>query len=124
MSKKRSRKVAFKEEVEFSNKLRKEENGDTEEPENQERSKCASFGDFILPFVVVESRFKAKHSLDSDEEDEVKEVEKKGLGDEDLAAQEEATIVCHLFIVIYLFVCLFVCLFVYLFVYLLIVEYL
>jgi len=41
----------------------------------------------------VESRFKAKHSLDSDEEDEVKEVEKEGLGDEDLAAQEASTIV-------------------------------
>ena len=41
----------------------------------------------------VESRFKAKHSLDSDEEDDVKAVEKEGLGDEDLAAQEESTIV-------------------------------
>ena len=41
----------------------------------------------------IESRFKAKHSLDSDEEDEVKEVEKEGLGDEDLSAQEASTVV-------------------------------
>ena len=44
-------------------------------------------------FVYAESRFKEKHSLDSDEEDEVKEGEKDGLGDEDLAAQEDTTIV-------------------------------
>ena len=42
---------------------------------------------------ISESRFKGKHSLDSDEEDEKDEVEESRLGDEDLAAQEEATIV-------------------------------
>lgn len=44
---------------------------------------------------LPESRFKGKHSLDSDEEDEVKEAEKKGLGDEDLSAQEASTIVSY-----------------------------
>ena len=34
-----------------------------------------------------------KHSLDSDEEDEADEKQEKGLGDEDLAAQEDSTIV-------------------------------
>jgi hypothetical protein len=41
----------------------------------------------------TESRFKAKHSLDSDEEDDDKGTEKEGLGEEDLAAQEETTTV-------------------------------
>ena len=40
-----------------------------------------------------ESRFKAKHSLDSDEEDDVDTVEQSRLDDEDLGAQEETTIV-------------------------------
>lgn len=44
-------------------------------------------------FVYSESRFKEKHSLDSDEEDTVDEVQLKGLDDEDLAAQEESTVV-------------------------------
>ena len=34
-----------------------------------------------------------KHSLDSDEEDEKDEVLERGLDDEDLAAQEETTLV-------------------------------
>ena len=41
----------------------------------------------------AESRFKLKHSLDSDEEDEKDEVKDSRLGDEDLAAQEDTTIV-------------------------------
>lgn len=44
-------------------------------------------------YLFSESRFKGKHSLDSDEEDERDEVQESRLGDEDLAAQEEATIV-------------------------------
>jgi len=51
--------------------------------------------------LLSESRFKGKHSLDSDEEDERDEVQESRLGDEDLAAQEEATIVGQ-------FVCMFV----------------
>lgn len=43
--------------------------------------------------MVKESRFKLKHSLDSDEEDEKDEVKDSRLGDEDLAAQEDTTIV-------------------------------
>lgn len=43
----------------------------------------------------TESRFKAKHSLDSDEEDDVDDTEQGGLDDEDLGAQEETTIVSH-----------------------------
>ena len=43
--------------------------------------------------IFLESRFKAKHSLDSDEEDEDDTVQQEGLGDEDLAAQEDTTIV-------------------------------
>ncbi len=43
--------------------------------------------------ILSDSRFKAKHSLDSDEEDEPNQVEAAGLGDEDLAAQEEDTVV-------------------------------
>lgn len=43
--------------------------------------------------LFSESRFKGKHSLDSDEEDERDEVQESRLGDEDLAAQEETTIV-------------------------------
>lgn len=46
-----------------------------------------------LPWLAPESRFKAKHSLDSDEEDERDEVEETRLGDEDLAAQEEGSTV-------------------------------
>ena len=41
----------------------------------------------------AETRFKAKHSLDSDEEDEEDEVQQEGLGDEDLAAQEDSSTV-------------------------------
>ena len=46
---------------------------------------------------LAESRFKAKHSLDSDEEDEPDPVQESGLGDEDLAAQEDTTIVKQLY---------------------------
>lgn len=42
---------------------------------------------------ISESRFKLKHSLDSDEEDEKDEVLDRGLDDEDLAAQEDTTLV-------------------------------
>lgn len=42
---------------------------------------------------MIESRFKAKHSLDSDEEDDVDEIQQDGLDDEDLGAQEDTTIV-------------------------------
>ena len=48
--------------------------------------------------INTESRFKAKHSLDSDEEDEPDPVQESGLGDEDLAAQEDTTIVKHSFV--------------------------
>lgn len=41
----------------------------------------------------TETRFKAKHSLDSDEEDEEDEVQQEGLGEEDLAAQEDSSTV-------------------------------
>lgn len=51
---------------------------------------------FCCISFTPESRFKAKHSLDSDEEDDMKEEEKEGLGDEDLAAQEDTTIVCDI----------------------------
>ena len=34
---------------------------------------------------ITETRFKEKHSLDSDEEDDEDEVQQEGLGDEDLA---------------------------------------
>ena len=45
---------------------------------------------------TLESRFKEKHSLDSDEEDDNKEEEcQTGLDDEDLAAQEDTTIVSY-----------------------------
>lgn len=71
---KRERKVAFQEEVDISDKKRKE--GEEQDEEELGRK----------------SRFKAKHSLDSDEEDdEGKDSEKDGLGEEDLAAQEETT---------------------------------
>ena len=48
-------------------------------------------------FFTIESRFKEKHSLDSDEEDEDdnKEESETGLDDEDLAAQEDTTIVSY-----------------------------
>ena len=46
---------------------------------------------FLLP--MKETRFKLKHSLDSDEEDEKDEVKDSRLGDEDLSAQEDTTIV-------------------------------
>lgn len=42
---------------------------------------------------VAATRFKEKHSLDSDEEDEKDEKQENGLGDEDLAAQEDSTVV-------------------------------
>ena len=41
----------------------------------------------------AETRFKAKHSLDSDEEDDEDEVQQEGLGEEDLAAQEDSSTV-------------------------------
>lgn len=47
----------------------------------------------MVTLLRVESRFKLKHSLDSDEEDEKDEVQDSRLGDEDLAAQEDTTIV-------------------------------
>ena len=43
----------------------------------------------------TETRFKLKHSLDSDEEDERDEVKDSRLGDEDLSAQEDTTIVSY-----------------------------
>ena len=43
--------------------------------------------------LFSESRFKEKHSLDSDEEDYSIEETETGLGDEDLAAQEDSTVV-------------------------------
>ena len=43
--------------------------------------------------LFSESRFKEKHSLDSDEEDYTIEETETGLDDEDLAAQEDCTIV-------------------------------
>ena len=42
---------------------------------------------------ITETRFKEKHSLDSDEEDDEDEVQQEGLGDEDLAAQEDSSTV-------------------------------
>lgn len=94
---KRSRKVAFKEEVDVAEKRQRGEDADGDE--ESDRSGCALFRTQACcefsspPLCVIESRFKAKHSLDSDEEDDVKDAEKEGLGDEDLAAQEETTIV-------------------------------
>lgn len=41
--------------------------------------------------VVVDSRFKAKHSLDSDEEDEVKES--SVMDEEEIEGQEDSTVV-------------------------------
>ena len=43
--------------------------------------------------LYAESRFKLKHSLDSDEEDERDAIQDSRLGDEDLAAQEDTTVV-------------------------------
>lgn len=51
------------------------------------------FSLYTVNVCFSESRFKGKHSLDSDEEDERDEVQESRLGDEDLAAQEETTIV-------------------------------
>ena len=98
---KRSR-TASNYDVEISSKKLKEEyaeeNSGAGGDDDSERSKCAIFGRLLWYFFTPspESRFKAKHSLDSDEEDDVKEVERKGLGDEDLSAQEAATIVRYL----------------------------
>ena len=43
--------------------------------------------------MCIESRFKANHTLDSDEEDDVDDTQTQGLGEEDLDAQEDTTIV-------------------------------
>lgn len=48
---------------------------------------------FRVHLYVAATRFKEKHSLDSDEEDEKDEKQEKGLDDEDMAAQEDSTIV-------------------------------
>ena len=53
----------------------------------------SSFLFIYVSLHISESRFKEKHSLDSDEEDTVDEVQLAGLDDEDLAAQEESTVV-------------------------------
>ena len=52
-----------------------------------------NFASVLHVCCVLETRFKLKHSLDSDEEDEKDEVKDSRLGDEDLAAQEDSTIV-------------------------------
>lgn len=46
-----------------------------------------------MSWFLIESRFKSKHSLDSDEEDDIDEIQMQGLGEEDLDAQEDTTIV-------------------------------
>ncbi|XP_003383440.1 PREDICTED: CD2 antigen cytoplasmic tail-binding protein 2-like [Amphimedon queenslandica] len=70
---KRQRKVAFAEEVDIPDKKSKET-------------------DFTHQTEERKSRFKAKHSLDSDEEDDIDTIQQSGLDDEDLGAQEETTI--------------------------------
>ena len=90
---KRTRKVAFDEEVDLAEKRRREE--ELYDLEQEEKRECALIRVTTVysPRWVTESRFKAKHSLDSDEEDEPDPVQESGLGDEDLAAQEDTTIV-------------------------------
>ena len=73
---KRDRKVAFAEKVEVAEKKQREEEGE----DNRTAEDNAA------------TRFKEKHSLDSDEEDEKDEKQEKGLDDEDMAAQEDSTI--------------------------------
>ena len=95
---KRTRKVAFDEEVDLAEKRRREE--ELHELEHEEKRGCALFGIstvYTPIYLPAESRFKAKHSLDSDEEDEPDPVQESGLGDEDLAAQEDTTIVKQLY---------------------------
>ena len=98
---KRARKVAFADEVQVEEDKRRREDGagedEEDDPESGDRGKkseCAPIG-IISPLIVLllETRFKLKHSLDSDEEDEKDEVKDSHLGDEDLAAQEDSTIV-------------------------------
>ena len=84
--------MAFKEEVDISEKSRRTDT----EPRKEEGKSEKTFIIHVpiaINVIVSGSRFKAKHSLDSDEEDEPNQVEKAGLGDEDLAAQEEDTVV-------------------------------
>ena len=102
---KRARKVAFADEVQVEDKRRREDDeaeGDGEAAEETgERGRKSECAPIRTPFVpcnaalvlVAETRFKLKHSLDSDEEDERDEVKDSRLGDEDLAAQEDSTIV-------------------------------
>jgi CD2 antigen cytoplasmic tail-binding protein 2 len=78
---KRVRKVAFADEVQVEDKRRREDDAEEGEDSGDEERKQRK-----------SSRFKLKHSLDSDEEDERDEVKDSRLGDEDLAAQEDTTI--------------------------------
>jgi hypothetical protein len=80
---KRARKVAFSDEVQVEDDKRRREDG-AEEGEEE----AASGGDK----AGRKTRFKLKHSLDSDEEDEKDDVKDSRLGDEDLSAQEDTTI--------------------------------
>lgn len=74
---KRSRKVAFNE-VSISEKRPRDDTDQELGQGSEEKTKSR--------------RFKLKHSLDSDEEDEPDKAGEGGLADEDLAAQEDATL--------------------------------
>ena len=75
---------------------RKREVSLEEDLDSKPSTACRRFGEMVgchFSGNISGSRFKLKHSLDSDEEDEKDEVLERGLDDEDLAAQEETTLV-------------------------------
>ena len=95
---KRSRKVAFNEVSISEKRPRDDTDQELGQGSEEKTSGCALNGvkPKIKPctYVPTESRrFKLKHSLDSDEEDEPDKAGEGGLADEDLAAQEDATLV-------------------------------
>lgn len=92
---KRQRKVAFAEEVDIADKKSKETDFTHQTEERSESRDVVHWSRDLPP----ESRFKAKHSLDSDEEDDVDAIQQSGLDDEDLGAQEETTIVSPAYLV-------------------------
>ena len=51
------------------------------------------YSKYMLCLFTASRRFKANHTLDSDEEVEPDSTEGRGLDDEDLAAQEDVTVV-------------------------------
>jgi CD2 antigen cytoplasmic tail-binding protein 2 len=101
MSGKRSRKVAFKDDVDnldIEDKKRKELENDRNSEKRSIKMMVGLWEGVVdhtqssQYLFFSESRFKEKHSLDSDEEDEIDEIKEGGLDDEDLGAQEETTI--------------------------------